>query len=159
MPVQEETSLSANLLNGLREESIAKVFSIGSEYTYEEGVVCQVERQRPGYVEIILEGKVGVEVNISSAHFHNKIILDCLGPRDSFGLSVLANEEAWSKLRVLEPTRVLRIAPDQLWELCEQDKEIGYTIMKNLSRMIVSRLRRERNLMFQAMMEIKVFSL
>jgi CRP-like cAMP-binding protein len=157
--IQEKTSLAPNLLDGLPDTGIAKVFSIGSEYTYEEGVVCQVERQMPKYVEIILEGKVGVEVNISSAYFQNKLILDWLGPRDSFGLSALTQEAAWSKLRALETTRVMRIDPDQLLDLCEQDKEIGYAVMKNLSRIIVSRLRSERNLMLRAITEIKVFNL
>ncbi len=159
MMIREKTSLAPNLLDGLTDISIAKVFSIGSEYTYEEGVVCQAERQLPKYVEIILEGKVGIEVNISSAYYQNKIILDCLGPRESFGLSALTGEEAWSKLRALEPTKVLRIDPDRLLELCEQDKEIGYAVMKNLSSTIVSRLRSERNLMLRTMAEIKVFNL
>ena len=76
MYLQTLTPTAANIFEGLSDKSVARALSIGSEYTYEEGVVCQADRKLSKYIEVILEGKVGVEVNISTAHFQNKIIVE-----------------------------------------------------------------------------------
>jgi CRP/FNR family transcriptional regulator len=141
---------------GLTEEEITQVTDLCKEHSYKVGELCQTEGQRSEQVHFILKGRVGTVIHIPNVtYISNEIILDTLHDGDAFGWSSLIRGTPWSTLRVLEPTDVLSVNSADLIGLCEKNSHIGYVLMRNLSALIASRLRRNRMSILNAIVAIR----
>ncbi len=140
----------------LDETEIAKIADLCHERLYQIGEQCQTEGQSTNNVNVILKGRVGTVVRIPNiTYLNSEIILDILREGDLFGWSSLIQSTPWSTLRALDPTEVLSINSSELMNLCENNPHIGYVIMKHLSSLIASRLRRNRMSILNAIVAIR----
>ena len=140
-----ESIRRVKFFQGLTETEIVQVAEISRERTYAVGELCQTEGKSSDQVHIILKGRVGTVVRIPNiTYMNNEIVLDVLHDGDVFGWSALIQSIPWSTLRALDPTMVLYINANDLLNLCESNNHIGFIIMKHLSSLIASRLRRNR---------------
>jgi CRP/FNR family transcriptional regulator, cyclic AMP receptor protein len=145
-----------NFFHGLTDTEIAQVAELCQERSYAVGELCQIEGKSSNQVHIITQGRVGTVVRIPNVTFMNsEIILDVLHDGDVFGWSALIQSTPWSTLRALDPTTVLYINADELMNLCETNNHIGFIIMKHLSSLIASRLRRNRMSILNAIVAIR----
>ncbi len=134
-----------SFFRGLDDEELEQVADISRRRSLTVGELCQTEGQAADHISVIAEGRVGTVVRIPNITYNNaEIILDTLRPGDLFGWSALIKGTPWSTLRVLEPTEVIQIEAEVLLDLCERYPHIGFVVMKNLSSLIASRLRRNR---------------
>ena len=141
---------------GLDESEINQVTDICQERSYKGGELCQVEGQPANQVNFILSGRVGTVIHIPNVkHISSEIILDTLHDGEAFGWSSLIQGTPWSTLRVLEPTDVLYVNSEDLISLCQKNTHIGYILMRNLSALIASRLRRNRMSILNAIVAIR----
>lgn len=141
---------------GLDDAELEKVASISGRRSYAMGDLCQAEGQSANRVHIIVQGRVGTIIHIPNiAYISSEIILDTLHDGDVFGWSSLIQGTPWSTLRVLEPTEVIHIEAGDLLNLCESHSHIGFIVMRNLSALVASRLRRNRVSTLNAIVAIK----
>lgn len=154
--VSREALKKNSLFRGLNEEELAQVAKLCAVRTYAVDELCQSEGQPADQVNFITKGRIGVEFHIPNiAYGSKKIILDTLGPGDIFGWSALIKGTPWSTLKAVEPTEVVYVGATELLNLCENNYRIGYLVMKNLSMVITSRLRRNRMATLNAIVAIK----
>jgi CRP-like cAMP-binding protein len=145
-----------HFFRGLEEDELAQLGNLCSERLYETGDMAQTENEPSPMVNFIIEGKLGAIVRIPGVPNGNKeIILDTLNAGDAFGWSSLISGTPWSTLKVLEPSRVVSARACDLVKLCDSDNHIGYVLMKNLSTLIASRLRRNRMSLLNTVVAIK----
>jgi CRP-like cAMP-binding protein len=153
---RHDTLKSMHFLRGLNDEEIAKISGMCREATFEVGELCQKEGEPVKRVNFIVKGKIGVEFHIPGIAYENKdLILYTLGEGGVFGWSALIEGVPWSTMRVLEPTTVWWVDAAALLDLCETDTHIGYIIMRNLSALIASRLKRNRMATLNAIAAIR----
>jgi CRP/FNR family transcriptional regulator, cyclic AMP receptor protein len=154
--INNEVMRKIPFLRGLDDTELSQVAELCEERSYSIGEVCQVEGQSANKVFFILEGKVGAVLRIPNiAYCSSEIILDTLRGGDIFGWSSLMRGTPWSTLKVMEPTKVMFADSDALLDLCDNNPRIGYVLMKNLSSVIASRLRRNRMSTLNALVAIK----
>ena len=153
----EKDGLKNNsFLRGLDESELDQIAELCLERSYEVGELCQIEGQPSKHVYLITQGRVGVLIRIPNVTYCNtEIIMDTLHEGDVFGWQTLIKGTPWSTLRVIEKTKVLYISTSELMKLCEKNYHIGYCLMKNLSALIASRLRRNRMSILNAIVAIK----
>jgi CRP/FNR family cyclic AMP-dependent transcriptional regulator len=134
-----------NFFNGLTDSELEQVGDICEEHSFNAGELCQVEGQTTNKINFIIKGRVGaVRTTTNLKYCNNEIVLDVLHDGDVFGWSTLIKGTPWSTLRVIDATDVLTADTGKLLNLCETNNHIGYTLMKNLSALIASRLRQNR---------------
>jgi CRP/FNR family cyclic AMP-dependent transcriptional regulator len=145
-----------DFFNGLTESELAQISELCHEQHFNEGELCQVEGKSSNQVSIIVKGRVGTVVRIPNiTYLNSEIIIAVLHEGDLFGWSALIQGTPWATLRTLEPTTVLYIDADEFLNLCERNNHIGYLVMKHLSSLIASRLRRNRMSMLNAIVAIR----
>ncbi len=134
-----------SFFRGLDDEELEQVSDISHRRSLTVGEICQTEGQASDYINVIAEGRVGTVVRIPNITYNSaEIVLDTLRPGELLGWSALIRGTPWSTLRVLEPTEIIQIEAQTLLDLCERYPHIGFIVMKNLSSLIASRLRRNR---------------
>lgn len=153
---KHETLKSIHFLRGLNDEEIAKILAMCREATFETGELCQKEGEPVKRLNFIVNGKIGVEFHIPGIAYENKdLILYTLSGGGVFGWSALIEGVPWSTMRVLEATTVWWIDAEALLDLCGTDNHIGYILMRNLSSLIASRLKRNRMATLSAIAAIR----
>ncbi len=151
-----EAIKKVGFFQGLSESEITQVTDICRDRSFKVGEICQREGQPSSYVNFILKGRVGTVIHIPNVtYISSEIILDTLHDGDAFGWSSLIQGTPWSTLRVLEPTDILYVNSHELIDLCEKSSHIGYILMRNLSSLIASRLRRNRMSILNAIVAIR----
>ncbi len=145
-----------HFFQGLTDDELELVANLCQEHTFGVGELCQTEGQATNRIHLILKGRVGTVVRIPNiTYLNSEIILDVLHEGDVFGWSSLIKGTPWSTLRTLDQVEVLYINATDLLDLCEKNNHIGYIIMRNLSSLIASRLRRNRMSILNAIVAIK----
>jgi CRP-like cAMP-binding protein len=151
-----QTLGNIHFLRGLSDEEMCKISALCKEATLEVGELCQKEGEPVKRVNFVIKGKIGVEFHIPGIAQDTKdIILYTLDEGGVFGWSALIEGIPWSTMRVLEPTTVWWVDAEALLNLCDTDTHIGYILMKNLSSLIASRLRRNRMATLNAIAAIR----
>jgi len=142
---KSEALKKIRFFNGLDDADLGLLAKYCNDRSYGVGELCQIEGQQSSRIHFMLTGKVGAVAYIPNITFaRSEIILDTLTVGEIFGWSSLIKGVPWSTLRVLEETSVLYIDAEDLINICESNYRIGYTLMKNLSMLIASRLKRNR---------------
>ncbi len=153
---KNEQLKSICFLQGLSDSEIDKLAPLCTEETLAAGSLCQNAGLPVTRVNFIVKGKVGVEFHVPGLISNgNDLILYTLGEGGVFGWTALIKDTPWSTMRVLEPTTVWRIDAQALLDLCENDNHIGYILMKNLSALVATRLRRNRTATLNAIAAIR----
>jgi CRP-like cAMP-binding protein len=158
MIVQNKTEAikAIRFFRGLTDEELDQIANLCGETSFAEGEICQTEGLASNRVNLILKGRVGTVIRIPNiTSIGSEIILDVLRENDMFGWSSLIKGTPWSTLKTLEPVEVMYINAEDLLDLCERNSRIGYIVMRNLSSLIASRLRRNRMSMLNAIVAIK----
>jgi CRP-like cAMP-binding protein len=91
---------------------------------------------------LIKEGRVAVEVHVPG---RGDLVIQTLGAGEVFGWSWLFSPYLWCfDARALERTRAFVFDGRCLRLKCEEDKALGYEMMKRFARIIIDRLQATR---------------
>lgn len=151
-----EALKETRFFKGLDDGELAQLASICHERSYAAGEICQAEGQTSNSVQVIVKGRLGAILCLPNVTYcSNEIILETLNKGDLFGWSALIKATPWSTLRVLDEADVLHIEADDFANLCESNNHMGYVLMKNLSILIASRLRKNRMSILNAFVAMK----
>lgn len=117
-------------------ERLAKVVSIRSIDT---GQVLFTEGEREDFLYILLEGQIALDIHVPTRGCVNIFTAE---PLDIFGWSSLTPvvRQRTASAHALNPVRVLAFKGEALRELCDEDHDIGYVMMRRVANVAASRL-------------------
>jgi CRP-like cAMP-binding protein len=151
-----EAIRSIHFFQGLTDPELDQVAALCKEQSIGTGELYQEDEKAGSQVHFILRGKMVTVAHIPNVtYLKSEIVLDVLRDGDVFGWSFLLKNLPTSTLRVLDPTEILNINAEDLLNLCETNPHIGFIVMRNLSVLINSKLRRNRLSILNAIVAIK----
>jgi len=123
-----------NELTSSQVERLARISSIQNSQPGEE---LFREGDRVEYLYIILSGKIAIENYIPSL---GKQIVNAGEPLDVIGWSCLTPvvRQRTATARVCQPSRLLSINGEALAQLCEEDHDLGFLIMRRVANIVAS---------------------
>ena len=125
-------------LRGVSEEHLEQIAAISRVREYEEQQVAFREGDAADCVYLVVSGKLTIELG-TSAEDRKRIIT--LGPGEVLGWSsLLVNHRMAATARALVPTRVVQVDSARLQEICNEDPEFGFAIMRRTTLALAKRL-------------------
>ncbi len=133
-----------DVFKGLTDRELARIAELCREHSHGAGEICVAEGDKADYLRFVKKGRVAIEFRVPHAPEGKDITVDTVGAGEVFAWSALVTGTMTASVKTVEPTEVLDVSASELLSLCEEDNHIGYTIMKNLTWVISSRLTRSR---------------
>jgi len=134
-PISVEKVTKTALFQGLSEEDIKKVLSIGQTRIYNPGDTVFKEGDDAVHIYIVEEGKLAVQT-AEKQTVYTATTGDVLG----WSTLILPYKRTASAIAT-EKARVVVIDQAKLHEFCEQNLPIGYKITRNVGRTMAARMR------------------
>lgn len=141
-PAEMKSVLAAHpFLEGLPEKYIDLLSRLAFEVHFEQDETIFREGDPSSLFFLILSGKVALEMGAPG----RQIIIQTLEAGDELGWSsLLENTSKQFRARCLEPVRALAFDGARVVNLCEEDHEFGYHIMRRALALVAERLRATR---------------
>lgn len=120
---------SSEFALGLTDPQIEKLAALSQEQRFDEGdlIVKSGERSRDFY--LLLSGSASVEVGSDFC----TVCVQVLRPGDAFGWSsLLPGQETLFQVRARERCAALRLEGAALIALCQEDSELGVTLLRRV---------------------------
>jgi signal-transduction protein with cAMP-binding, CBS, and nucleotidyltransferase domain len=148
--VSEAFLKECDIFSGLNDDQLKKLVSISKEKTYAPGTLLYKIGDPSTHLNLVKKGKVFLEMiaDMGPASPPMLFTADVVTHGHAFGWSAFdePNLHTMNAL-IADPTTLITFKGDKLKELMEQDCEMGYEIMKGLSRLLASRLGHARILL------------
>jgi CRP/FNR family cyclic AMP-dependent transcriptional regulator len=142
--VTPQVLAQASLFEGLTEEQLKAIADICEEVTCQHGEVLFWESDPAEWLYILLEGEINIFAKLSSRP--ERVTLSVLNqPYQTLAWSGLVAPNVYTASALCESDcRLVGIDGQALMELLEQDKEIGFVVMRRIAELISSRMRNTR---------------
>ncbi|MBI4027494.1 MAG: cyclic nucleotide-binding domain-containing protein [Verrucomicrobia bacterium] len=109
-------------------------------FSRDQIVFRECEEAHVGY--LISEGRVALETFADS---HGRVTIQSVGPGEVVGWSWLIPPHHWRfNARATEPAQAIALDGQSLRSKCETDHDLGYELLKRLSRITAERLEMTR---------------
>lgn len=130
-----------DIFDELSKDRLERISNICVEYRYEGGDLVFAQNAKSDGLYIILQGEVDIQVDRASGD--EPITIARLRRGQSFGEVALVDEGTRSaSARVaIDDTRLLLIRRIDLLELCREDFELGFLMMRNLAADLALKMR------------------
>lgn len=117
-------------------EQIAKISKI---ITYEKDELIFKQGDTQEYLYIVIEGRVGIELY---SPIRGYLRVSTAEPMDVVGWSSVTPviRQRTASARAVLDSRLVALDAQKLSQLCEQDHELGYIVMRRLANVAASRL-------------------
>lgn len=118
---------------------LAAVLPHSRRVTFPKDAVIFEENQKAEKIYFLLEGQVAIMLEVAQGR---KMIVYTISPNQSFGWSALISPYILTAgARCIVPSVAFEIDGEALRTICRENKEIGYSVMHQLSYVISTRLR------------------
>ncbi len=148
--VSETFLKECDIFSGLNDDQLQKLVSISKEKTYAPGALLYRIGDPSTHLNLVEKGKVFLQMiaDMGPASPPMLFTADVVTRRDAFGWSAF-NEPNLHTMNALiaDPVTLITIKGEKLKAMMEQDCEMGFEIMKGLSRLLASRLNQARILL------------
>lgn len=123
----------------LNSENLQRLTSIADVRSYQTDEVLFSEGEQHGNLYIVIEGKVQIESFVPG---YGSLPIFTAESLDVVGWSSLTPvvRQKTGTARVTETAKLLVFDAEQLMELCEEDCDLGFLIMRRLTNIVASRL-------------------
>ena len=123
----------------LKPEHFEKMAEIASVHNFPEGSELFREGDREDRLYVVIEGRVGIEIFVPQ---RGRVSILTAEPLDTFGWSSVTPtiRTRTASARAVLPTRVIGFDSEALRNLCDEDFELGYFIMRRIANIIAGRL-------------------
>ena len=126
----------------LSDVSLEKIANICIEKQYEAGEYCAVQGEQTDHLLIVKRGKIAIEMEVHvPPHTHTVTIATQADGRVCSWSGLVPPNTLTSSVKCLEKTFMLSIAASELKRIFEKEPLIELIVMRNLARVISSRLR------------------
>jgi CRP/FNR family cyclic AMP-dependent transcriptional regulator len=123
-------TLSQRILDHLADVSVLRAFPVGA--------VIFGEGDQNDRLYLLCSGKVDLEMNLPGRGPQR---IQTLGPGDMLGWSALLGQgQMTATARAVEETQAIAASSRELLELCEEDGQLGYELMRRMAMALSSRL-------------------
>ncbi len=127
---------------GIEPHLLDIIVGCASNAMFKKGEVILREGDEANAFYVIRSGKVGIEIPYPG---HGSMLIQTLGEGEVFGWEWLIPPHRWYLgARALEDAKVLVFNGACLREKCEENKDMGYEMMRRFSRIITQRLHSAR---------------
>jgi CRP/FNR family transcriptional regulator, cyclic AMP receptor protein len=125
-------------LRGLSEEHLQLLADVAIPITLESGKTVFRKGESANRFYLILKGKVAVQTRDA---FGEELLVEELGAGDVLGWSWLFPPYQWRfDARPLIPTKAVFLHGSRLRDLCEENLDLGYDLVKRTAGVVVHRL-------------------
>jgi CRP/FNR family cyclic AMP-dependent transcriptional regulator len=139
--VSTEILQSFSLFSGLSRTELAGIAKLCRERTYESGSVIFTIGGSATEVYLLETGKVDIQIEFKIYEYETIATVYTVGKREIFGWSALVPpHRLTASARCQGKADVIMINGKELIEFLDEDRRIGYVVMRNLSALISSRL-------------------
>lgn len=123
----------------LNDDQIEALVRISKFQITESGEFLFHQGDKEDYLYILLEGRVAIEVDIPTG---DRVVFYQAEPVDFIGWSSVTPviRERTASARALIPSKLVAVDAIKLRELCDDDQQLGYVIMRRLANVIATRL-------------------
>ena len=150
MGVSIENIGHAPLFDGLTEAEIEKVLSLAREVRWSEGETILVEGEIGDTIYIVYSGAIKVskrltlrQVSDESGDSEKTLLhMEAHDPIIIGEVAMLAKGERTATITATRDCAALEIGGPDLAGLCESDTNLGFKVIRNLARLINTRLRK-----------------
>jgi CRP-like cAMP-binding protein len=123
----------------LKSNQCDQLARISSFLFVDNNTILFSEGDQEDLLYILLEGRVSIEIDIPTIGTKQICIAE---PLDIIGWSSMTPvvRQRTARARAIEACQLVTFRAKSLQRICEEDPQIGYTVMKRLSNVIASRL-------------------
>lgn len=124
------------------EETLKEIAMLAEEKSYPAGMRLFYVGDPADYLNIIVEGEVDIQYELGNGE---KRTVDTLVPGDILVWSALVEPYRTTAIgTTTKPTKVIAIKAKALRELCDKDPMLGYQLMREIAKLLASRLESAR---------------
>lgn len=143
--IDKEKLLSATIFDGVSDDDLDRILSLGREIEYESGTVIleQSSMSAGSDLFVVLKGMVKVELEAEKNQIQTTINkrLAVLKGGDVFGeIGLVKGKARTARVSAYGNVTVLEIDQRKLYDLFEDDSSLGYRIMRNLASILSDRI-------------------
>ena len=136
------------LLKGMSAEQLQTLAASAMLKEFAAGECIFIEGDMANCFYLICEGKVALE---SSRKDEASVLIQYIGTGGVLGWSWLFPPYYWHfSARAVEPTKAMFFYGTRLREQCEQDKSLGYELMKRMAEIVIQRLQATRKQLLES---------
>lgn len=141
MPIiNDQLFRGLSLFAGLDDQHLAKIAALFTPLNIPADTELIHEGEVTDHLYVLLEGRVSLSVSMPGKAQHETVV-STLSKGQLLGWSALLPNSTWqASARSLKPCSLISIPAKSVRELCEQDHEIGYCLMKNALASVGQRL-------------------
>lgn len=148
--VSEAFLKECDVFSDLNDDQLKKLVAISKEKTYAPGTLLYKIGDPSTHLNLVEKGKVFLQMiaDMGPARPPMSFTADVVTRRHAFGWSAFdePNLHTMSAL-IADPTTLITFKGDKLKALMDQDPQMGFQIMKGLTRLLASRLNQARILL------------
>jgi CRP-like cAMP-binding protein len=139
-----------DIFQDLNEAQLEKLAAIAKEESYPTGALLYKEGDASTQLHVVQQGKVFLEMknDMGPTRPPMQVIIDVVTRREAFGWSAFAEPHLHTLSSITaEPTQLIVFEGSKMNALMEEECEMGFGIMKGLTRLLASRLNHTRVLL------------
>jgi len=138
-----------DIFQELNDTQIERLAAIAKEQSVPGGTLLYREGEPSTHLYLVEQGKVILEMksDMGPTQPPMQVIIDILARRDAFGWSAFEPHLHTLSAFIAEPTKLIVFEDSKLRALMVEECEMGFGIMKGLTRMLASRLNHARVLL------------
>lgn len=129
----------ASFVKGLSDEQLEKLVKHGEKRSHPEGELVFDERSTGDEVFILLDGRVQISVMLDQ--HTDQAPIHTVVPGKVFGeFALVADHKRSASARAVADSVFFVLSRHTLHTLAEEDPNLGYVVLKNLSEVLVERI-------------------
>jgi CRP/FNR family transcriptional regulator, cyclic AMP receptor protein len=142
MPTMDDVYLELKKIpwfGELDDDDIRKIAGISHIREAKKGDVFFHEGDQQDYIYVVTEGRVALEIHVPP---HGRIRFYTAEVWDMFGWSSVTPvvRQRTAGARAAVDCRVIATDAEKLHQLCEEDHDLGYAVMRRMANVVASRL-------------------
>ena len=148
---EKEFLRSVELFHELRDDQLTSVSSICERRAFKSGELVVREGEMGNEMYLVFSGQAGVSKSIDvklpgNDHLKFEKKLAVLGPGSSFGeIALLEDDTRTATVRAETELELFVLKNERMGELMDGDPMLGFSILKAMSKVLCTRLRKANN--------------
>jgi CRP/FNR family cyclic AMP-dependent transcriptional regulator len=129
----------------LNHEQLKSIAMIADEKEFQPEMVIFAEGQPANILYFLMDGKVDLFITIQDDDYQKEFPISGINPGEPFSISSMIEPYTLTaSARTSNNTKVIMIDAISLRDLCNQDKDLGFTVIKQLAKAAIERLNATR---------------
>ena len=146
----EEALKQCPVFAALNQTELKRIASLAEEREYEAGTTILQKGDSANVLLVLQEGKVALQTTLpaTQAAIHRRVTVDIVNPNEVIGWSALVEPYVYVLTAVcLQKVKVIRINGIELRGLLQNEPKVGSEVLKELIKVVASRLEETRNVL------------